>query len=453
LLTGAFWIGIGPPIPIDGRGSGEPASAFYEDANDDEGQIPAKGSALMPTLGLNRQFFEWHEGALSDPGLISRWRSDDLLSWEIISARRRVVILAEAGSGKTVEMREQARRRTEAGQFAFYATLEDVGQDCLDSALGPRDRARLVSWRGTFDESAWFFVDSVDEAKLSGIRLEKALRRIADGIAGGERRAHVILSGRLTDWEFRRDLGRLNEDLAVPKDPVLPPPLTEEQVLTSALRHRRPKPSAVPTENPLVVLMVPLDPDRVRVFAAANGAQNLDAFLAQIAAANLWRFARRPLDLDWLVEFWRSSGRLGSLAEMLENSLKARLRETNLDRARGDGLDETRALQAIARIGAALVFGRTTTIAIPDSELVLSNEERSLDLTQVLPDWSPEDRARLLTRPVFDPATFGRVRLHNDNEGVVRGYLAAQWLNRLRGKICLTQTFSKCCSRRPTRSK
>jgi hypothetical protein len=264
--------------------------------------------------------------------------------------------------------------------------------------------------------------------------LEKALRRIADGIAGGERRAHVILSGRLTDWEFRRDRGRLNEDLAVPKDPVLPPPLTEEQVLTSALRHRRPKPSAVPTENPLVVLMVPLDPDRVRVFAAANGAPNLDAFLAQIAAANLWRFARRPLDLDWLVEFWRSSGRLGSLAEMLENSLKARLRETNLDRARGDGLDETRALQAIARIGAALVFGRTTTIAIPDSELVLSNEVRSLDLTQVLPDWSPEDRARLLTRPVFDPATFGRVRLHNDNEGVVRGYLAAQWLNRLRGK-------------------
>jgi hypothetical protein len=69
----------------------------------------------MPTIGLNRQFFEWHEGALSDPDLISRWQSDDLLSWETISARRRVVILAEAGSGKTVEMREQARRLTEAG--------------------------------------------------------------------------------------------------------------------------------------------------------------------------------------------------------------------------------------------------------------------------------------------------------------------------------------------------
>ena len=201
-----------------------PAETGWCRAQRQAGAVVA-GSVLQPTIALNRQFFEWREGELSDPDIILRLgRSADLLSWESISARRRVVILAEAGSGKTVEMREQARRRTEAGQFAFYATLEDVGQDGLDSALGHRDRARLVSWRGRFDESAWFFVDSVDEAKLSGVRLEKAVRRIADGIAGGERRAHVILSGRLTDWEFRRDLGRLNEDLAVPKDPALPPP-------------------------------------------------------------------------------------------------------------------------------------------------------------------------------------------------------------------------------------
>ena len=39
---------------------------------------------------------------------------------------------------------------------------------------------------------------------------------------------------------------------------------------------------------------------------------------------------------------------------------------------------------------------------------------------------------QLLTRPVFDPETFGRTRLHNDNDGVVRAYLAARWLMRLR---------------------
>jgi hypothetical protein len=121
---------------------------------------------------------------------------------------------------------------------------------------------------------------------------------------------------------------------------------------------------------------------------------------------------------------------------MLENSLSKRIGETDPDRARGDGLDDTRALRALERIGAALVFGRKTTIAIPDSELVLSNEERPLDLAQVLPDWSSAERTRLLSRPVFDPATFGRVRLHNDNEAVVRSYLAARWLQRLRKKTC-----------------
>jgi hypothetical protein len=40
----------------------------------------------------------------------------------------------------------------------------------------------------------------------------------------------------------------------------------------------------------------------------------------------------------------------------------------------------------------------------------------------------------LLARPVFDPATFGRARLHNDNEGVVSGYLTARWLSRLRAE-------------------
>ena len=278
-------------------------------------------------------------------------------------------------------------------------------------------------------------MDSVDEAKLSGVRLERAIRRLGDGIAGAERRAHVILSGRLTDWEFRRDLKRLNQGLPVPKDPVLPPPPTADQLLISTLRHerRRGADEKTPeTEQALVVLMETLDPSRVRLFASAKGAPNLDAFLAQIEAANLWPFAGRPLDLDWLVEFWERHGRLGSVEEMLENSLSKRIGETDPDRARGDGLDETRALHALERIGAALVFGRKTTIAIPDSELVLSNEERPLDLAQVLPDWSAAERTRLLSRPVFDPATFGRVRLHNDNEAVVRAYLAARWLRRLR---------------------
>jgi hypothetical protein len=62
--------------------------------------------------------------------------------------------------------------------------------------------ASLAASRTSTDD-AWFFIDSVDEAKSSGVRLEKVVRKLADGIVGHEKRAHVILSGRIMDWEFR----------------------------------------------------------------------------------------------------------------------------------------------------------------------------------------------------------------------------------------------------------
>jgi hypothetical protein len=153
--------------------------------------------------------------------------------------------------------------------------------------------------------------------------------------------------------------------------------------------------------------MAPLDPERVRIFAAAHGAADLDALLDQIERANLWRFARRPLDLDWLVRYWRAHGRLGTLAEMLESSLNERITETNPDRVRADRLNAERARHALQRVGSALVFGRKATIAIPDSELLRPDDLQPLDLAQVLPDWSADDRLRLLSRPVFDPPSGG----------------------------------------------
>jgi hypothetical protein len=175
-----------------------------------------------------------------------------------------------------------------------------------------------------------------------------------------------------------------------------------------------------------------LDEDRVCRFAKGKSLQNPDAFIAQIETANLWQFARRPLDLDWLVQFWHSHKRLGNLGEMLDICIAERLQESNLDRASLDSLDAAHARRAIERVAAAMVFGKRETVAIPDAEISLSDTTSVIDVAHVLPDWSAQDRERLLTRAVFDPATFGRARIHNDNQGVVRSYLAARWLNRLR---------------------
>ena len=101
----------------------------------------------------------------------------------------------------------QASLQTSAGKFAFYMTVQDVGRDGLENALRPADRTRLSAWRSS-TESGWFFIDSIDEAKLDHIKLERALRHIACGIVGAEGRAYIVLSGRHTDWEFARDARR-----------------------------------------------------------------------------------------------------------------------------------------------------------------------------------------------------------------------------------------------------
>ena len=100
---------------------------------------------------------------------------------------------------------------------------------------------------------------------------------------------------------------------------------------------------------------------------------------------------------------------------------------STVSRAGRDIIDVDRALEAMERIGATMLFGREHRIELPDSEITLTSTP-ALKLKDILPDWSGDHHERLLTRPVFDPASLGRVQLHNDNEGVVRGFLAARWL-------------------------
>ncbi|MBC3911101.1 NACHT domain-containing protein [Undibacterium umbellatum] len=386
----------------------------------------------VTAISLDRRFCELRRD--TDPESIALLRtaaglSDGLLTWPDLIKKRRVVILAEAGSGKTTELVEQTRQQTIAGKYAFYATVQDVAGRGLAKAIRTPDRARYTAWLSSQDP-AWFFIDSIDEAKLNRFRLNHALREIADGILGAEGRTHIVLSGRHTDWEFNRDATTLNEELPLPADlPTTPAPTLENQI-RKILRHEK-EPDPVPVETPIVVMLAHLGPEQIRTYATARNVAMLDELLAAIHNANIWSLARRPLDLEWIVRYWLSHGRLGSYTEMIETSLAERVRETDTVRTYQDSLDSVSALHGLQRVGAALVFGRQTTIAIPDEESAPDNHSLT-HIEQILPDWEPQKLKHLLSRPAFDPATFGRTRLHNDNEGEVRAYLAAKWLLRLR---------------------
>jgi len=385
----------------------------------------------MTTIPLNRRFYEWRDSAaeIADSRRLLGL-SGGTLGWSDLLTRRRVVVLAEAGSGKSEELSEQARQLKAADKFAFYMTVQDVGRGGLEKAIRVPDRRRLQAWRES-NQAGWFFVDSIDEAKLDHINLDWALRNLAEGIAGAEGRAHVVLSGRHTDWEFARDARRLQDELPLPADDLAEPLPTLRTLVRRVLRHEeRPKPKD--PEIPLIVVMAPLDTAQVRAYAQAKKAPDVEGLLVAIETGYLHEFARRPVDLEWIVRYWHAHGRLGNFSTMLAESLRERLQEQDPDRSRRDGLNTERALRGLERIGATLVFGRKATIAIPDKDARPHDDPATITIDGVLPDWSSEERLQLLSRPAFDPSTFGRARLHSDNEGVVRAYLTAQWLLRLR---------------------
>ena len=67
----------------------------------------------------------------------------------------------------------------------------------------------------------------------------KSAQKLADGIDGAERRAHVVLSSRFTDWEFRRDFGRLKDLLPIPEEQIVAAAPTPDELLISTIRHKR----------------------------------------------------------------------------------------------------------------------------------------------------------------------------------------------------------------------
>ncbi|MGZ5908800.1 MAG: hypothetical protein ACXWLB_02925 [Reyranella sp.] len=211
-------------------------------------------------IELDRCFVECREGAQSDPDVIAQYGlTDGSLGWTDLLTRRRVVFLAEAGSGKTTEMKARSRLLADSGQPAFYATVEDVGRKGLERALRPADRPALAAWRSS-EEEGWLFIDSVDEAKQSGLRLRTALHAIAEAIMGAERRTHVVLSGRYTDWQFRGDLIHFREELGIPADEALPPPPTPDELVISTIYRERRHTSAASSAR----LMRPLAKSRIR---------------------------------------------------------------------------------------------------------------------------------------------------------------------------------------------
>ena len=415
---------------------------------------------MTPFIDIQRRFREPTEKELEDieflTGLETALEEFGIhpgMGWPKLLEHHRVILLAEAGAGKTVEMRKQAEGLVEEGKFAFFVPLDYLDREPIDGVLSADEERRFEAWKTDTEAPAWFFLDAVDELKLTQGKLDQALLRLARAIDGCLHRAYIIISCRPSDWRPNSDLDTVRDRLPAQEAGRQALSLSSDEVFMDALGHDRGEAnSATRQRNDLssrgtvqTVFMLPMSDRQVKLFAEQSGVEDTTAFLEEVkevTGQDAWSFARRPLDLANLIAAWTSSEgsgsrRLGSRAEQHEANVAAKLKD-NPDRLDKDVLSDTEARLGSERLALALALTRTRTLRSPEQTLDPDRSDGVLEPAEILPDWTEAERQALLRRALFDPATYGRVRFHHRS---VQEYLAAQRLKALRDRGMSTKAL------------
>ena len=111
-------------------------------------------------IDLDRQFRDLTREELEDPQLVIAWESSErspYIAWAELLSHDRVILLAEAGSGKTAEMRHQVNRLVGEDRFAFFLPLESLDSESVADLLSPEEKGRFKKWKSDGDATAWFF--------------------------------------------------------------------------------------------------------------------------------------------------------------------------------------------------------------------------------------------------------------------------------------------------------
>ncbi len=345
------------------------------------------------------------------------------LTWTELLKKKRVILLAEAGAGKTQEMLAICRNLRESGKPSFFIRLEHLAAD-LEAAFDLGDITKFRAWMAS-DSNAWIFLDSVDEARLNGPSdFALAIRKFANELSFHGSRCHIYVSSRASEWRPIADYSLIRERLALPRLQRQEEPTQDNEHPSSGIASKDQViargSNQFELEDPEIVKLCSLDRLQIAKFCDETGFKDREEFLREVERNDAMSFASRPQDLVELIEFWKSNSRIGSRLELVEHSIDKRLQEVDPARARKQGLQFAKAKKGAMELAAASTFTKLSRIRIPGG-----NRDDSLDADKVLEMWSASDSSALLERPIFDPAIYGAVRFHHR---VVREFLTAKWI-------------------------
>lgn len=340
--------------------------------------------------------------------------------WDDIEQEFRCVILAEAGAGKSVEMQARAEKAQAQGRTAFFIRIEDISKD-FEDAFEVSNEDDFNTWLQS-DEEAWFYLDSIDEARLDHPRaFQTAIRHFAKKINGAYTRAHIFISSRPYAWRPSDDAELIKKFL-----PFEPTKIKEEQ-------HTEDNTHIAEDSGELHVYYLDLlDSEAIRTFAQSRQTPQIDTLLKELERIDLLAIAARPFDLDMIIDSWKAEQRLESRLKLLQNNIKIRLQEINPDRKQYHALSGEKAREGARLLAAATILSGKSSIAVPS----ITKKQAGIDAEIILQDWEPRYIEDLLAKAIFHDALYGMVRFRHRE---IQELLAAEWFNEL-----LKRGHSRC---------
>lgn len=345
--------------------------------------------------------------------------------WDKLLESRRVLIVSEAGAGKTYECRTEQATLWNAGEAAFYFDLAQLSGNSLHDLLLVEEEKRFDAWLTSQSDVATIFLDSIDELNLTLGSFEAALKRLNKAIVGQLGRVRIVITTRPVPV----DHALIQRLLPIPEQVESAP--SEETFADIAMNKRhdvnldRSSTDSVPAWRN--VSLMPLSDDQIKQMAVIQGITNADALLDDIRRRNAVDFARRPQDLIELCADWRDHRRIRTHRDQVANNIAIKLK-SRTDRSEKAQLAPAKALDGASRLALAALLTRKLTFRHSVEADRGGEPGTALDPAMILSDWSDDERQTLLERALFGFASYGRVRFHHRS---VIEYLAAKRLEAL----------------------
>jgi len=271
-------------------------------------------------IQIDRKFWPLEKTESKDPETIRamiRYGLGQIFLWSDLLNKKRVVILAEPGTGKSAEFQMITKQLKEQHKHAFLCRIELLQSMDFRESLDIGTAEEFDKWLSE-NENGYFFLDSVDEARLqSHLAFEHALRRFAKNLSGQLKRAKIFISCRVSNWRATADLSLFLKHLPLPRtESVLDSTdnnYMEGSSSSGAVAHSDKSFNSEEGNNEQFVFkLTPLDRQQIKYFAAKKRVNKISDFIEAIERADADIFAERPQDLKELIYYWKKYGRLGS---------------------------------------------------------------------------------------------------------------------------------------------